>query len=570
VARRRDEAGVAAIVLALAVAFIIVPLGAYGVDLGMQRVARRDMQSLADVVALDLARHLDGTTDASTLLKEFNEGPESLVSQSVGRNTSAVGDHDDQKVVAQVGTTDPSKYGTDGYFTPITSGIPTAVRVTATTDVAFGLANALPGGGISKGSAARSSVATRSQPSVCFSAGSTLLTLDTTKSTLSPLLDHILTVDLKAVGYSGIVDLRNANVPLAGLMAQLGVGSVEDLATTNVTLSQLAVAEAKAIKANDPTADVSALQAIHLGVDDLALPLADILNITSGGPTAGLTGDVNAFDLLTSRILLADTNHAIDADVVVPGLSGVSLQVISPPKVACGSPTDDPKPIAEQAQIQLTVDAPLSAVDSLGLTGGSIHLVLKVGAGDATLTGLSCSPESATFDVHTGAAEIPADQGHIKLDVTLEKFMSFIPGLGSALKLALQLLGVDPVGLTASLGAELISDEVPDQTVTYPALPDMPDPVTVSGSDGNVLTLTATNVQLDTSSGGLGGVLGALLNSTLTAALGGVVQPVVNTVVSPLLSSAVDPLLTALGIQLGTTEVDMLSRPVCSGVRLIG
>ena len=41
---------------------LLVIVGAFAVDLGMQRVVRSDMQALADVVALDLARQLDGRT----------------------------------------------------------------------------------------------------------------------------------------------------------------------------------------------------------------------------------------------------------------------------------------------------------------------------------------------------------------------------------------------------------------------------------------------------------------------------------------------------------------------------
>ena len=41
---------------------VLVPSSAMAVDLGMQRVVRRDMQTLADVVALDVVRLVDGRT----------------------------------------------------------------------------------------------------------------------------------------------------------------------------------------------------------------------------------------------------------------------------------------------------------------------------------------------------------------------------------------------------------------------------------------------------------------------------------------------------------------------------
>ena len=57
---RADERGAVAIVVAVLMSAVLVTVAAYAVDLGLQRVARTDMQSLADVVSLDLARELDG------------------------------------------------------------------------------------------------------------------------------------------------------------------------------------------------------------------------------------------------------------------------------------------------------------------------------------------------------------------------------------------------------------------------------------------------------------------------------------------------------------------------------
>ena len=56
--RRRDERGAVAVLTAALLTALVV-MAAFVVDIGMQRVARRDMQALADVVALDLSRELD-------------------------------------------------------------------------------------------------------------------------------------------------------------------------------------------------------------------------------------------------------------------------------------------------------------------------------------------------------------------------------------------------------------------------------------------------------------------------------------------------------------------------------
>ena len=60
---RRDERG-AIIPMVAMLLVVLIPSTAIAVDLGMQRVVRRDMQALADVVALDLVRLVDGRTAA--------------------------------------------------------------------------------------------------------------------------------------------------------------------------------------------------------------------------------------------------------------------------------------------------------------------------------------------------------------------------------------------------------------------------------------------------------------------------------------------------------------------------
>ena len=85
--RRDGERGAVlpfvALVLATLVAFTSI-----AIDLGYQRVGRRDMQALADIVALDLSRRLDGSTAAA--LKTTMDAE---LARSVARNDdTTVGD----------------------------------------------------------------------------------------------------------------------------------------------------------------------------------------------------------------------------------------------------------------------------------------------------------------------------------------------------------------------------------------------------------------------------------------------------------------------------------------------
>ncbi len=124
--------------------------------------------------------------------------------------------------------------------------------------------------------------------------------------------------------------------------------------------------------------------------------------------------------------------------------------------------------------------------------------------------------------------------------------------------------------MNVKVGASLISSSKTGVVLTYPPAPALPPTYTITGSNGNVVTLNAADVELDTSAGGIIGLLGGLLNPTLSALTGSVVTPLLNTVVSPLLSSIVNPLLGALGISLGNTDVNVQGRPECQAVQLIG
>ena len=85
----RDERGAIIPMVALLMS-VLMGAAAMGVDLGQLRVGRVDMQSLADVVSLDLARQIDGrqtqVIQADPLWAQARE-------QSVARNHTTYGAH---------------------------------------------------------------------------------------------------------------------------------------------------------------------------------------------------------------------------------------------------------------------------------------------------------------------------------------------------------------------------------------------------------------------------------------------------------------------------------------------
>lgn len=552
--KRREERGAVAIVMA-ASCLVLVMIAAFAVDLGMQRVARRDMQSLADVVALDLARDLDNrlTTDYSVA------DLQSRANASRARNGDTLGET--PNLLPELGMVNAS----DGTFRPaVATDRPNAIRVTATTEVGFAFGVARSGG------ASRSAVASRSEPMVCFSLGTKTLSLDTSGSALGPVLDQILRINLGAVGYEGIVDLKEVSIPLADLLVELNVGSVDELASTNVGLADFVVAAADVARANGDTATAAVLQGIRLGVPGVDIPLADILALQTGSDLAGLTTDVNLLDLLTAAVVAANGDHALAASI--PGLT--SLTVIEPPQIACGGRGA----VARSAQIRINVKPTLLDTVGLGLLGGNTDLNIEIGRGSATVDAdLSCAPEQVTLRVTTGAVSVlpPASgaYGQVNLALTVNKFLSFLGPL--------DLLGIVS-GLVRGLGlgqvtldvlvAGSVASTTETKTVTFPAPPGMPPVLVVPNSGiGSTLHLTGVGVRLTPGANGtLVALLGALLNPVLAGLLGGLVQPVLNTVLDPVLTSVLTPILNFLGVKLGVAEVKMLGRPVCNGVRLVG
>ena len=128
--RRPDDRGAVAVFLAVTVA-LIVGIGTLAVDLGMQRVVRRDMQALADVAALDLARELDGRTISELAPELDRSDPSSALSSVLAGNDTTLGS--DPVVTVTWGAWQGGMFVAD--VDP-----PSAVRVVAAADTDFAFA----------------------------------------------------------------------------------------------------------------------------------------------------------------------------------------------------------------------------------------------------------------------------------------------------------------------------------------------------------------------------------------------------------------------------------------------
>jgi len=566
-----EERGAVAVAVA-GIMVVVLGIAAFTVDLGMQRIVARDMQALSDVVALDVSRHLDSATTADVLLADATFKDEIIA--TVDRNAgSAVGDAPRLTIEAgrMVDGTFTS-YGSVSYLAgssavgpPVAAQalVPNAIKVSSLSTVGFAFGGIV---GSSSGDATRSAVGSQRLPSVCFSVGAKALTLNTDQSALSPLLNQILSVNLSAVGYEGLVSLDEAYIPLADLLVALDVGAADDLATTTVTLDEFFLAVAEVAGEDTVTADV--LGAITLGAGETSFTLADILSLGTATGEAGLDATLNVLGVLGAAIVAANGENAIAVEV--PGLT--ELTIVEPPKIACGARGAT----ATSAQIRLRLQTDLVAGLVPGLVGGTTDISINVGAATAMVDAdITCLPDTVTMTTTTGGVQIlppvaPA-QGQVGLDVTVATFLDAIPGLGTLLRIALQALGLSEVSLDVLLEGSVAS-ATETKAIVYDPPPAEPPSVTFpEGGLDDALAIDNAEVFLSTGQGGLLSLLtSTLITNTLNVLLDSLVEPLIDVAIDPLLTAVLNALTPIVGLQLGTADVEMLGRPVCQSVTLVG
>lgn len=538
VRRHRTESGVVAVVVALATCFVLVPVAALAVDLGVQRVARRDAQALADVVALDLARQLDGRA-----YSQLQGHLQQWADRSAARNSGGIGN---AVVTAQLGTVDPAHYdpaAPDDYFTPITSdlgGTPTAVRVTAVGTVGF----SIHGG---TGKVVRTAIA-RSQSSACFKLGSFALNLD---SASSPLLNALVgdALNVSALSYTG---LANANVSLLGLAAELGAGSTDQLlALHDLSLDRLYLASARALqKQGGDTADVTLLNNLaSLGVGALPhLDFGDLIALQPGDDAA-LGTSVNLLDLVATSAFIANGTNALavpNLTASIPGLGAVtgSLKIIEGPQLACG-PVGLARAHTAQVKLHLSVAIPSANLLNILLLGmvtieGKVDVDVELAPATGTLRKIQCGPGQP-----------------VGVDVEVASALSQI---GVSLPLTAKLLGIPIVSISGGAGTTAPATTGTAQIRVPPNSYDSP----VSTGTGTVLPgLTLGNLQAT--------LLGAIdLSLVLNAVQSVVLTPIVNPLLSTINTTLLEPLTDLLGVDLAGADVFLNGPPTCGLSSLAG
>jgi uncharacterized membrane protein len=410
-----------AIVVALLTCFVVIPLGAYAVDIGVQRVARGDAQSVADTVALDLARQLGNhNTDAANHASPAGNGAVlASVPQAAGMTgtaptvrvwqghlTASAFSANRQSLGCGWRPGDPAP--SNGYFSPSAdaTGTYTAVLVTVTGSVRFNLA-----GG--SGGVCRSAVASAASLT-CFTVGSYVANLSNETGLLS-IINPPLGSQLSVVGYQGLasedITITSLDTALKALQADAGIGSPQGLAATDITLSQLLGAEAGVLRAagNTTQADivdnyVGTLTSATANAN-IAAQVATLVSTATGNGEAASAG-VNALDLLGTAAMVADGQHFL-SDYVASRMAGFTADVtlVDGAHEACGvtgaQATSDQVKVAASEALPLTALATALSGIVGGLTVGPFGVIFSLDTGQATgtLGTVTCNPDDIPISV---------------------------------------------------------------------------------------------------------------------------------------------------------------------------
>ncbi|GAB6987376.1 hypothetical protein JCM10369A_39020 [Nocardioides pyridinolyticus] len=532
---RRDERGAVVPIVAVMLT-VLIAMTALTVDIGMQRVARTDMQTVADMVALDLSRELDGRT-----VDAISPTLRAAADRSVARNPDPVGD--DVTVRPELGTLSSA-----GVFTAASgSTVPTAVRVTAATSVAFRFT---PGwGGVS-----RSAVGV-ARAQGCYKLGSWGARL-ATSSASSQLIARVLAAhgigaSVSAATYQGMV---GATVDAATLATELGLASPEALGSASVTLAALLDAAADVLGTSGASAgQVAALDTVRANLGVLGgqqVGLANLFTIGSGAG-AGLSAALDLADLVIGGVLVADGSSAVEIDLGA-GLPGVgsmtsSVGLVQAARTACGFAGSTPNSsnqvaVTSKASLieqDLTLDIPGVAAVAIE-SSTPLSLTVTTASATSTLDAVTCGASSRSATVSTTGGLLGAT-------------------LVVPLSVTITLVGI-PVDLNVTARATLTPSGTPGAvTITVP-----PDAYNTPESNGG------SQVRLPAATLDPVGSVAGISSALLTEVLDGVMSSVVTPLVAALNTDVVGPLSDLAGLRTSGADVLLLDRPSCTTPALRG
>jgi hypothetical protein len=582
--RSRDGSGRDRGVVLPLVAIVLTTLivfTSFALDLGYQRVRRRDMQAVADVVSLDLARLLDGST-----ANQLRSTMETQARVSATRNSHAVGsvsvlfggatdtctgpgDIAGNCLSVEMGTVDTSRV-----FTPLgspcnssttTAGcVPNAVRVWAGTDVGYFFR---PGSGDTRRSAVSTSTG-RAQ----FEVGAFLASLGSTG-----LLQQIFNQNLGAtvLSPSGV---SNTTVSAGDIDAAIDAVKPNAAADTTLTAREFLLIAAKAAELGGDTANANVLNgaAVLAGQTATDLTVGDIADMYAQGDDAVAGGEVSLPGFIASSVMLMDGTHVLDlaaSSITIPNTASPTAfaRVVNPATLSAFGPVGT-EAANQQLGLTLAPHANLSTTTT-GLKCGDV-------AG-SPFANLLTSTLACVLNPVTGAlgqvASITLSSGSSAIDIVGAQAVGRLTNIDCSTNPSIDILPLlTPASLSTGVlslsGTITIGTSGPQSfTVQAPlSLASTSSPPTQTFLDPSQFnvprTVGSTNLNIS-----LGGSV-IVSTTPLGGALATALQPLLSSLVSSFLVNLATPLGTIasqLGVNLGGAQITARQRE-CRAPSLVG
>lgn len=592
----RRQHGSMAIAMMLMLLGLISILGI--VEVGYLYWAHRDAQKVADLAALSGAQQLNGPACPT--------GSPAYVAAS-GNATDNGGTPANGYSGIDI-SCGRQPAGGSSILAPASASSVAAIKVVANRSVnhIFGMAwkSTFP--------IKAEAVAINSQPIAAFSVGSALLKLDLLKNLLGSTLDT--SIGLSVLSSNGIA---NASVSLLDIInnihkniPSIDIGTVQSVLSAPITLDDFLNAYVEALPQGTDTSIIeawisdidkpitnSAGAKIILG--DTEITLGDILNanVNTSDPQTALNATISAADILQTAILVADSKHALSlpaTSIDIPGIASIdlSLSVIEPPQIGVGGVGTT----AHTAQIRLAADiSALSVVNLGGQPVSDLSVAIEVAPSEGTIKDITCNVPSAsgvTDNVTISVAPKAASVGILSssyatkiIENTSQSWSSILDAaeadkangwdtVVNVLNIAtIQLFVKAPVQTTPDFShsfevdpSKSITNEpngIIDTTgmagMTYPPSLDS-DPATDSSLLISSLFGPDSDIQATGSILGLKFELGDPLKT---------LSPLLNNLLAPVLQDVVNPLLQAVGLEIGTAQVNLRSVTCNPGAQLV-
>ncbi|MCJ0763906.1 TadG family pilus assembly protein [Variovorax terrae] len=316
------------------------------IDIGNVFWQRREVQKIADLAALAGAGVVAGGCANASANALANAGLNGLQTTDSAAVTCGNWNPRDPRGAADA-TASPPRYFRVSEV-PLNSA---HVSVSRTVPYFFVFNFFGAGGAPASRTVTAEATAARTSPLAALNIQSTLVTVDSGKSTLlNSVFGGLLggTLNLSAVGWQGLLDTNiNLLSYLDRLALNLGVaaGDYNALLATQTTVGRLLQAAVDVLGSGSAasTAIIGLQGIVAPAIGALPLELGDVLQLQAGTQAAGLNVDLQAFQLIQGVVQLANSKSAVFAAVPlsVPGIgtATVNVKVLEPPQLsAIGNP----------------------------------------------------------------------------------------------------------------------------------------------------------------------------------------------------------------------------------------